>query len=391
MCQINMERLESAFRQCVAAKGQALFVPERVQKPTFELLESIEPRLCLLTKPLMPFLDLGNGHPDRRPVDTALAKILDDSTEWWKGYVPLLRAVRDEMDRLCPRLLQNELPGPLNSCSAELNALAQFACINWKSYETCLRGDKDLVKTRELLRTEEEAAIFNRISMGASMPKYDLNTIQSIGSATLHAKGGVCTTFGLTAASILADKACANKVRVELVAFRGGGGMAHCFVVVNRNNGELDRNGRIPTPSKANLASWGDNCYVVDPWAASLGSECISRWHEYDHGGFLYRLERTWCSLAAEKPTCDVVVRAGVSSASCPKCKSKRLDEYSDSEISSGFKCLDCGHKAKSSDFSEVGRDSKDLNCPKCNQGPVVSVDRGKSWKCAACKHTWPK
>jgi len=390
MCIINIGELEKAFLRCADPSGRPFIIPKHLTKPIFELLESIEPRLCLLAKSLMPFLYPGKGLLDRGPVDAALAKILDD-TNWWKPYIPLLRFVRDEMDRLCPRRLENELPGVLNTCSAELNALAQFACINWMSYESCLRGDKDLVRTRELLRTEEEIAIFSRINIGATKPKYDLHDIEYFGKSTLQAKGGVCTTFGLTAAYILVEKACANKVRVELVAFRGGG-IAHCFVVVNRINGNLDGKGRIPTPSRGNIESWGSHCYVVDPWAASLGSECISLWHEYVHGGFLFQLERTWCSLADEKPTCEVIIRAEITGKSCPMCKSKNLVEYSDVNIPSGFECKACGHKAKQSDFSEVGRGSKDLTCPQCKQSSsIVSIERGKRWKCGACKHTWDK
>ncbi len=392
MSRLNSGTLATFALQCKAATWESTTVaaPIKFFLNDRELFLN-DQRLLPLVVVLKPFLILGSGKLDRGPVDKVLSQIVDANTTWWKAYIPVLRFIRDEMDRLCPRVLMNTLPGTLADCSDELNALAQFACVNWKSYESCLRGDKDFVRVRELLRTEEEKEIFNKLQMSSAQKSYNLHTIEATGQQTLLAKCGVCTTFGLTAASILADKASARKVRVELVAFRGESGMAHCFVVVNRASGDLDKTGRIPTPSRGNIEAWGSHCYVVDPWAASLGSECIMLWYEYPFGGFLFRLERTWCSFESERPTAELAPKVEGSGQSCPKCKSSNLKPYSDVSIPDGFKCEDCNHKAKKSDFSVVGRVTTALECPKCTSTSIVSFNKGKDWKCGSCKHVWSK
>jgi hypothetical protein len=64
--------------------------------------------------------------------------------------------------------------------------------------------------------------------------------------------------------------------------------VAHVFCVVNRTGGtETTRVGRSDREKLPPYAQWDKDCWIVDPWLASLGWESCYKLAEYPKKGFL--------------------------------------------------------------------------------------------------------
>jgi len=104
--------------------------------------------------------------------------------------------------------------------------------------------------------------------------------VRSLGSA-------ICTQFAYAAAHVLTAGRSYEAPRVEVVAWKGGGMMAHCFVIVGREvANQYDVEKTLPQPSE-----WGDECVVVDAWLAALGHKVAYRVNvsgDYPYLSFLY-------------------------------------------------------------------------------------------------------
>ncbi|MFI0435178.1 MAG: hypothetical protein ACH350_05560 [Parachlamydiaceae bacterium] len=123
---------------------------------------------------------------------------------------------------------------------------------------------------------------------GGAFTPYQL---KSAAEKVLEGRAGICTTFACTAAHILTGDGRYHGVRVEILA-HDDGGRSHVFVVVGRN-----KRSNIQNPN-----TWGEDCRIVDPWIANMGSSD----YLYKKGDFAY-LEKLHSCFDNTKQTKNVL------------------------------------------------------------------------------------
>jgi len=112
----------------------------------------------------------------------------------------------------------------------------------------------------------------------------DTPTITDDGPVTITSQGAaVCTEFAFATAHVLTAQRDGGP-RVEVVSWKGGNQMAHCFVIVGRQPfiGPANKQGHLPPKSH-----WGPDCVIVDTWLAALGHKAAFRINEYPYPDYL--------------------------------------------------------------------------------------------------------
>jgi hypothetical protein len=231
----------------------------------------------------------------------ALCKSPTDS-RLTKYAPPLRRLVRCWGSRMDypPRLI--DTLSLINAVRVELNLCKNFACND----ATTFAGDINPAVSKSVILARAKAS-----GMPVSMPApssngiWNANHLKNVKESVYTKKGGECTSFGKAAAHVLATTEIPGpRPRIELVSWEQRTSttitrpdkstytkvtaVAHVYCVVNREGGTTavlvgkQQRAQLPDPS-----NWGDDCWVVDPWLASLGWEACYELAKYPKGGFL--------------------------------------------------------------------------------------------------------
>lgn len=205
-------------------------------------------------------------------------------------------------------------PGPppdafafVSRVAHELNAFKEYGCGDafmkttydktTQSYDystgfaRCIKRSKRAeveARSRELKGTARGAA--SPFDSFVSPGEWKARHYAAVCARVRRERAGICVTFAKSAAHILTDGQNDGPI-VEIVAYDN-----HAYVLVNRagaGQGEA-----IPTNWTAD-----PNVIIIDPWAASMGHECIYRGRSnYPYGGMLnpLTLVATWDPDAEE-------------------------------------------------------------------------------------------
>ncbi|WP_175016792.1 hypothetical protein [Massilia sp. YMA4] len=201
-------------------------------------------------------------------------------------------------------------PDPLiDQVRTELARCKQFACNDATSFD----GDINPAANRSVIldRAKKHGSPVSLPVPLSHSGQWDAGHLAAVHGAVYKQAGGECTSFGKAAAHVLATAAISGpRPRIELVAWESRTSVpvmregmqvmregrpyfktnvvAHVFCVVNRPGGtdavEVAGKSRQRLPP---YEEWGHDCWVVDPWLASLGWEACYRLSDYPKKGFL--------------------------------------------------------------------------------------------------------
>ena len=219
-------------------------------------------RLAPVNKALKLYFQ-GPSMRRRLAVDDAIHRVRRESRAAYNKYEELLMWLYKEMERRHP----HTLPNTGNPVLSRLNEMCQYAVTDLPSFPGNInKGHVGRVWNRYYQMTQAELAQDGQAGARVRL-KFDTQAIRSAAQFVKAGRCGCCTTFAARAADIMLK---GLTQRVEIVAVPAAGRVAHCFVILGRHGDATG--GHLPLP---NSGAWGTNFWVVDPWLAALGFDCV--------------------------------------------------------------------------------------------------------------------
>ncbi len=285
------------------------------------------------SKAVTPFLNVADVKRHlKNPNDPRLMK-----------YEPCFRQLVESWGKKSTYRSESNVQGLLRRARSELNYCKNFACTDAVTFETCIPEEKkpEVLARAKKGRSTGIPAISNnpmaflRNANAAARPggeaeaaltsnRWNVEHLKTTHERVYRARAGECTSFGYAAAYVLHREQMGfrNQVRIEVVSWRkfsdvaitGFGGKpltdangvprtrrslaTHVYVIVNRSGATTSvSSGSVKRRQLPPVSEWGNDCYIVDCWAASLGYESIFQPHEFPYRGMLSPLYQEMDSL----------------------------------------------------------------------------------------------
>jgi hypothetical protein len=191
----------------------------------------------------------------------------------------------------------------INAVRTKLDECRNFACNDATTFAGDINPDVDANAILDLAR--KGGMPVSMPTAPSILPHWRATHVKNVCNSVYEKKSGECTSFGKAAAHILTTTPIPGpRPRVELVSWEqrttkevttASGrtynkvtAVAHVFCVVNRIGGTSTRTvGPREREKLPPFSDWGNECWIVDPWLASLGWNSCYSLQDYPKKGFL--------------------------------------------------------------------------------------------------------